>query len=117
MRPYMPIKPTDDSLERSIGGALRDTIKQHGPITLENMNSAIKRVAGNLRNARLTGLATALGRRRWAGRSDKERSEHQSQAAKSMWSRMTAKQRKEFLAKRGDAIRAARRKKATPEED
>lgn len=105
----------DDSIERAIAGALRATINAHGPVTLENMTSAVKRVAGNLRNAKVSGLARVMAERRWAGRSDEERSQHQSEAAKSMWKGMTAKDRKAFLAKRGDAIRAAKRKKAGPD--
>jgi hypothetical protein len=53
----------DDSLERAIAGALRAAIKAHGPITPEHIGSATKRIVGNLRNARLDGLASALGRR------------------------------------------------------
>jgi hypothetical protein len=53
----------DDSLERAIAGALRAAIKAHGPITPEHIGSATKRIVGNLRNARLEGLASALGRR------------------------------------------------------
>lgn len=53
----------DDSLERAIAGALRAAIKAHGPITAEHIGSATKRIVGNLRNARLEGLAAALGRR------------------------------------------------------
>lgn len=53
----------DESLERAIAGALRAAINDHGPITVDKIGSAAKRVAGNLRNARLAGLAVALGRR------------------------------------------------------
>jgi hypothetical protein len=40
-----------DGIERAITGALRDTINAHGPITAEWIGSAVKRIAGNLRNA------------------------------------------------------------------
>lgn len=60
---YNPDVPEDDSLERAIAGALRATIRDHGPITAERIGSAAKRVAGNLKNARLDGIAAALGRR------------------------------------------------------
>jgi len=39
--------------ERAIVGALRAAIHDHGPITPEQIGSAAKRVAGNLRNARI----------------------------------------------------------------
>lgn len=52
-----------DSLERAIIGGLKSAIRDHGPITTDNMSSAAKRIAGNLKNARLDGLAAALGRR------------------------------------------------------
>lgn len=105
-----PMPEEDDSLERAIAGALRDTIRQHGPITLENMNSAIKRVAGNLRNAKIRGLAAVMARRRWASVSKEDRSQHQSAAAKSMWGKMNPTERAEFLRRRGLAIKKARRR-------
>lgn len=43
----------DDGLERAIAGALRATIRDHGPITPEHIGSAVKRIVGNLRNAHL----------------------------------------------------------------
>ncbi len=42
----------DASLERAIAGALRSTIHDHGPITLALVTSAVKRIVGNLANAR-----------------------------------------------------------------
>jgi hypothetical protein len=44
--------PTEAGFERAIAGALRDTIRTHGPITPEWVGSATKRILGNLRNAR-----------------------------------------------------------------
>lgn len=41
----------DDSLFRSVVGSLRAAIHDHGPITLDRIGSAAKRVVGNLRNA------------------------------------------------------------------
>lgn len=38
------------SIEHAIAGALRAAIHDHGPITLERIGSAVKRVVGNLRN-------------------------------------------------------------------
>ena len=57
--------PNDDPLARAIAGALRAAIHAHGPITLEHIGSATKRILGSLRNAR-GGLGRLLGLRRWA---------------------------------------------------
>lgn len=38
----------DDMFIREIGGALKSTIDAHGPITLANIGSAAKRIAGTL---------------------------------------------------------------------
>src|SRR3989304_2610759 len=54
----------DDPLARAIAGALRAAIHAHGPITLEHIGSATKRILGSLRNAR-GGLGRLLGVRRW----------------------------------------------------
>jgi hypothetical protein len=46
-------EPLDDprrSLERTVAGALSETIWTHGPITHEWIGSAVKRVLGQLRN-------------------------------------------------------------------
>ena len=40
-------------LERAIVGALRAAIHDHGPITLENISSATKRILGGLKNTLL----------------------------------------------------------------
>jgi hypothetical protein len=53
----------NNGLERAIAGALRAAINAHGPITTERIGSATKRVVGSLKNARLDGIAAALGRR------------------------------------------------------
>lgn len=52
-----------DSLERAIVGGLKSAIRDHGPITADKITSAAKRIAGNLKNARLDGMAAALGRK------------------------------------------------------
>jgi hypothetical protein len=94
-------KPDDgDSLERAIAGALRATIRDHGPITPEWIGSAVKRILGNLRNARVDGLARELARRRWAGVSDDDRREHQAAAARSGWAGMTAEERSAEMSRR-----------------
>ena len=43
---------TNDSAERTIIGALRAAIRDHGPVTPEWIGSAAKRILGNLANAR-----------------------------------------------------------------
>lgn len=102
-------QPPDDSLERAIAGALRATIRDHGPITPERIGSAVKRILGNLRNARVGGLARELARRRWAGVSEDDRSEHQAAAARSQWADMTAEERsKEMRRRRREGLRRQR---------
>lgn len=59
----VPMAEGDESLERAIAGALRSAIRDHGPITADKIGSAAKRVVGNLKNARLDGMAAALGRK------------------------------------------------------
>lgn len=41
---------TDKAKERAVIGALRSAINDHGPITPDKINSAMKRVLGNLAN-------------------------------------------------------------------
>jgi hypothetical protein len=48
----MPRDTPARTLERSVAGALRSAIKDHGPITAENVPSAVERILGNLKNAR-----------------------------------------------------------------
>lgn len=43
------------ALERTIAGALRSAVHDHGPITPDKIGSAAKRIIGNLRNARPAG--------------------------------------------------------------
>jgi hypothetical protein len=108
---YNPTVPDDDdSLERAIAGALRAAIKDHGPITADKIGSAVKRIMGNLPNAKASGLAAALGRRRWSGLSAEEQRAQHSSMAKSMWANMTAEERAAFLKKRGEAIKKGRRR-------
>lgn len=90
----------EDSLERAIAGALRDAIKSHGPITPDKIGSAVKRIVGNLRNAQIGSLARQLGRRRFAGMSEKEKSAHQSAAASSRWEAMTPEERSAEMSRR-----------------
>lgn len=102
------------SLERAIAGALRATIKDHGPITAAHIGSAVKRIAGNLKNAQLGELAAAdLGRRRWAGVEEAERQEAMtaiaSSGGRSAWAKLTPEQRSEEMRRRA-AKRAANRK-------
>jgi hypothetical protein len=90
----------DDSIERAIAGALRGAIKEHGPITPDKIGSAVKRIVGNLRNARATGLAAALGRRRWAGVDEEERTESMAALAKGRWANMTPEERSAEMKRR-----------------
>jgi hypothetical protein len=52
---------SSSSIERAVVGALRSAIRDHGPITPEQIGSAAKRIVGNLKNARCPacGLAPA----------------------------------------------------------
>jgi len=45
------------SLERTIAGALRAAIHDHGPITADKIGSAVKRIVGNLANVDAPGVA------------------------------------------------------------
>lgn len=104
------------SLERAVAGALRSAIHDHGPITPENLGSAVKRIVGNLRNAQLGELAAAdMGRRRWAGTSEAERLELTTAAGakggRSAWAKMSAAERSAE-----NKRRAAKRKKKRPQE-
>lgn len=108
---YNPRMPEDDSLERAIAGALRAAIKDHGPITADKIGSAVKRIVGNLRNARATGLAAALGRRRWAGVAEDERSASMRTLAKSRWASMSPEERSaEMKRRRRKGIKKADKK-------
>lgn len=110
---YNPAMPEDDSLERAIAGALRAAIRDHGPITPETIGSAVKRIVGNLRNARIGGLAREMARRRWEGVSEEERSEHQADAARARWDGMTKEQRSLEMSRR--RRKGLRRKVERPE--
>jgi hypothetical protein len=90
----------DDSLERAIAGALRAAIRDHGPITADKIGSAAKRVLGNLKNARIDGLAREMARRRWDGVSAEERSEHQAAAARAGWADLSAEERSREMSRR-----------------
>ena len=92
--------PEEDPLERAIAGALRDTIKTHGPITPQWIGSAVKRIVGNLRNAKIEAHARALGQRRWKGVSAAKSAAHHSAAGKSAWSGMTDEEKSEEMSRR-----------------
>ena len=47
------------NIERAVVGALRHAIRDHGPITPEQIGSAAKRIVGNLKNARCPGCGLA----------------------------------------------------------
>jgi hypothetical protein len=62
-----PRRPREDEewgIERGVVGALRSAIHEHGPITLENIGSAARRIVGNAVNTRGDGevvTRSALG--------------------------------------------------------
>lgn len=99
-----------ESLERAIVGALRATIKDHGPITPEWIGSAAKRIVGQIANAKLDGLARVLGRRRWAGVSAEEHSAITTKAGrkggKSAWAGMSKAERSAEMRRRAAVRRA-----------
>ena len=97
-----------ESLERAIVGALRATIRDHGPITPDKIGSAVKRILGQLGNAKADGLARALGRRRWVGVSEEDRKKIQGAGGRSAWASMTAKERSAEMKRRA----TKRRKKS-----
>ncbi len=99
----------DDSLERAVAGALRSAIAAHGPITAANMTSAVKRVVGNLRNAKLGGLAAVMGRRRWAGVDAESRVEVTAAGGRAAWAGLSTAERSAEMRKR-----AAKRKPRPP---
>lgn len=98
----MSEEEADKGLERAIAGALRATIHDHGPITEAGIGSAVKRIVGNLRNARASPTigARALARKRWEGISAEERREHQAAAARSGWANMSPEERSAEIKRR-----------------
>lgn len=101
----------DQSTERAIAGALRAAIHAHGPITPDKIGSAVKRVVGNLRNARAP-TAADMGRKRWAGLSAEERQAITGKGGSAAWAGMTKAERSAEM-KRRAAKRKARRNRAT----
>lgn len=99
------------SIERAIAGALRAAINDHGPIDLAGVGSAVKRIVGNLANARLGQLAAAeMGRARWKGMSHEDRQAVASLGGRTAWGKLSAKERSVEM-KRRAALRAERRAK------
>lgn len=88
------------SFERAIAGALRSAIADHGPITPDRIGSAVKRIVGQLANARVGGLASALAKRRWSCVDSDERSRLMAAAGRASWSAMTAEERSQELRRR-----------------
>ncbi len=95
-------------LERIIAGALRAAIKDHGPITLEWIGSAAKRVAGQLRGA--VGPA-AMARRRWESIPDDERRRITGAGGRSAWADLTPEERSAEMQRRAAKRRPPRRRK------
>lgn len=81
--------PDEDPLERAIAGALRDAINAHGPITSAWIGSAVKRIIGNLRNAKVTAHARALGQRRWRDVAPDKAARVRKKGGKSAWTGWT----------------------------
>ncbi len=94
-------------LERIIAGALRAAIKDHGPITLEWIGSAAKRVAGQLRGA--VGPA-AMARRRWKEVPEEERRRITGAGGRTAWASMTPEERSAEMRRRAVKRRPPRRR-------
>jgi hypothetical protein len=101
----------NNELERAIVGALRDQIQAHGPITPQWIGSAAKRVLGNIANAKSTGLARALGSRRWKGTTAEERAAITGSGGRTAWAGVSPEERTAEM-KRRAAVRSAKRKAA-----
>ena len=90
-----------ESLERAIVGALRSMYHAHGPITPEWFGSAAKRIAKQLANAKLDGLARVMGRRRWEGVSAEERTriatKGGAKGGKTAWAGISKAERSKLL--------------------
>ena len=103
--------PNDDPLARAIAGALRAAIHAHGPITLEHIGSATKRVLGSLRNAR-GGLGRLLGLRRWADAGEGEGpADVGARGGAAAWSGKTKAERSAEMKRRQLKRWAAKRKR------
>lgn len=90
-----------EALERAVAGALRAAIHDHGPVTPERIGSAVKRIVGNLKNARLGSLAgAAMARRRWSETTAEERSEEASERSRARWASMTKAERSQEMSRR-----------------
>lgn len=94
------------NLERIVAGALRAAIKDHGPITPEQIGSATKRIVGQLGGA--VGPA-AMARRRWEGLDDEERSRIARAGGRTAWSRLTPEERSAEMKRRAAKRRPAKR--------
>jgi len=111
-------QPPDQNpeLERAIVGALRSQIRDHGPITPEWIGSAAKRILGQLGNAKPSGLARALGRRRTQLLSPEELTAFTSAGGTSRWKGVSKTARRVHATKAGAAGAASGWAKMTPEE-
>lgn len=93
------------ALERSVSGALRSAIHDHGPITPAAIGSATKRVVGNLKNAAQPTSAAAaalgqLGGKAGRGKAKRRSRAHYKSMAASRWAGMTAEERSEEMRRR-----------------
>jgi len=98
------------SLERIVAGALRAAIQDHGPITLDQVGSATKRVVGQLGGA--VGPA-AMGRRRWEGVAEEERRQVMGAGGRSAWAKLTPEERSAEMRRRAAKRRPPKRRRTT----
>ncbi len=94
-------------IERIVVGALRAAIKDHGPITLDRIGSAAKRVIGQLAGA--VGPA-AMARRRWQGVPEEERLEISGAGGRAAWAGVSEAARSEEMRRRAAKRRPPRRR-------
>jgi hypothetical protein len=93
------------NLERIVAGALRAAIHDHGPITLDQIGSAAKRIVGQLGGA--VGPA-AMARRRWEDVSEEERRQVTAAGGRTAWASMTPEERSAEMRRRAAKRRPRR---------
>jgi hypothetical protein len=101
------------NLERIVAGALRAAIHDHGPITLDQIGSAAKRIVGQLGGA--LGPA-AMGRRRWANVAEEDRQKITGAGGRSAWASMTPEERSAEMRRRAAKRRRPPRRPAAKDE-
>jgi hypothetical protein len=90
-----------ESLERATTGALDSAIRARGQITQEWIGFAVKRIIGQLANAKVDGLARVTKRPRWEGLGPGARSRRAqaiaSQGSTAAWAGMLKAERSKVL--------------------